>query len=334
LPFVEAVSRFLAFHRSQKALRRIGAPVPLRSWKGRLARHRAQEGFLTMGRKRLGLAVAVFWTLATAAPAAAQPGALDEVIDAERAFAADTRERGFKAGFLAAVAPDGFIFQPAPTPARPLLERAPDAAPPGPPLFWWPQFAGVANSGDLGFTTGGATIPVRYFTVWQRQADGRWRWIYDGGPPLRSPLAGGADDAVTRLPAATAAAGSAEAALAELRPLEDELARLAAEDNEAARLRFLAEDGLVAGSATASFPGREQQAAELARQPARQRLRQLGGVASRAGDLAFTWGEVRWTRDEQPRWGHYARVWQKRREGWRIVADVLVPAPGAPPAAD
>ncbi len=288
-----------------------------------------------MGHKRLGLAVAAFWTLT--APAAAQPAALDEVIAAERAFAADTRERGFKAGFLAAVAPDGFIFQPGPTPARPLLERAPDAGPPGPPgppLFWWPLFAGVANSGDLGFTTGGATIPVRYFTVWRRQPDGSWRWIYDGGPPLQSPLAGGADDPVTRLPAATAAAGSAEAALAELRPLEDELARLAAEDNEAARLRFLAEDGLAAGSATASFPGRAQQAAELARQPARQRLRQLGGIASRAGDMAFTWGEARWTRDGQARWGHYARIWQKRREGWRIVVDMLVPAPGAPPAAD
>lgn len=279
-----------------------------------------------------------FWILAlatlaavTSARAPAQPTPLDEVIAAERAFAAATRERGFKAGFLAFVAPDGFVFQPGPAPARPGLESLPDAPPPGPPLFWWPLFAGVANSGDLGFTTGGASISVRYFTVWQRQADGSWRWIYDGGPPLQAPLEGGADSAVARLPAATAAAGSAAAALAEIRPLEAELARLAAEDNAAARLRFLAEDGLAAGSSTASFPGRAQQAAELARQPARQILRPLGGIASRAGDMAFTWGETRWRRDDAPRWGHYARIWQKRREGWRIVADMLIAAPGAPP---
>jgi len=284
-----------------------------------------------MGYRRLGVAVAALGTMA-AAPAEAQPTALDEVIAAERAFAADTRERGFKLGFLAAVAPDGFIFEPGPAPARPLLEGAPDAPPPGPPLFWWPQFAGVANSGDLGFTTGGATIPVRYFTVWQRQADGCWRWIYDGGPRLQSPLPGGEGDPVARLPAATAAAGSAEAALAEVRPLEAELARLAAEDSAAARLRFLAEDGLAAGSNMASLPGREQQAAELARQPARQSLRPIGDIASRAGDMVFTWGETRWTQGDQGRWGHYARIWQKRREGWRIVADMLVPAPGAPPA--
>ena len=266
--------------------------------------------------------------------AAAQSSPLDEVIAAERAFAADTRERGFKQGFLASVAPDGFVLQPGPTPARPGLEALPDARPPGPPLHWWPQFAGVANSGDLGFTTGGATIPVRYFTVWQRQPDGSWRWLYDGGPRLQAPLAGGDTDPVVRLPAATAAAGSPEAALAEVRPLEAELATLAAEDAAAARLRFLAEDGLAAGSPSASLPGREQQSAELARQPARQALRPLGGVASRAGDMVFTWGESRWTRDGQPRWGHYARIWQKRAEGWRIVADMLIAAPGAPPTAN
>lgn len=280
--------------------------------------------------------VAVLAAVAALAPIAAnaQTTALDEVIAAERAFAADTRERGFKQGFLASVAPDGFVLQPGPTPARPGLEAMPDARPSGPPLYWWPQFAGVANSGDLGFTTGGATIPVRYFTVWQRQADGSWRWLYDGGPRLQAPLAGSDTDPVVRLPAATASAGSAETAIAEVRPLETELAAAAAEDAAAARLRFLAEDGLAGGSPTASLPGREQQTAELARQPARQALRLLGAVASRAGDMVFSWGESRWTRDGQGRWGHYARIWQKRQEGWRIVADMLIAAPGAPPAAN
>ena len=286
-----------------------------------------------MGGKGFGFAIAAVMTVA--APAAtAQTAPLDQVIAAERAFADFTREHGFKSGFLAFVAPDGWGFQPAPTPVRPGLEALPNEAPPGPPLHWWPQFAGVANSGDLGFTTGGATIPVRYFTVWQRQADGSWRWLYDGGPRQQAQLPGGAGDEVVRLPAATAAAGSPEQALAEIAPLEAELARAAESDAAAARLRFLAEDGLAAGSPTLSLPGREQQAAELARQPARLRLRPLGGVASRAGDLAFTWGETRWTHEAQPHWGHYARIWQKRREGWRIVADMLIAAPGAPPAAE
>jgi len=276
----------------------------------------------------VGILLAALLALAPGRGAAAP---LDELIGAERAFAAETRERGFKPGFLAWVADDGFVFQPGPVPARAHLEAQAEA-PPGPPLFWWPQFAGVSRSGDLGFTTGGATIPVRYFTVWQRQADGAWRWIYDGGAPLAAPLPGGEGDAVLRLPLATAAAGSARAALAEITPIEAELAAMAADDAAAAHARFLAADGLVAGSSTASYPGVEEQAAELARQPPRQAQRALGGVAARAGDLAFTWGEVRWSRGDAPRRGHYARIWQKRGDGWRLVVHVLVPAPGAPPA--
>lgn len=265
------------------------------------------------------------------APTAARAGPLDEVIAAERAFAADTRERGFREGFLAHVAPDGFTFDPGPVAARPRLEALPAIAPPGPPLVWWPQFAGVARSGDLGFTTGGATLPLRYFTVWRRQRDGGWKWIYDGGTPLAAPLPGEADDEVLRLPESESPAGSAGAALDAVSRLEAELARLAASDAAAARMTFLAEDALVSGSSAGSLPGRAHHASELARQPARLLMRPIGAVGSGAGDMVFAWGELRWTRDGAARWGHYARVWQSRREGWRIVADVTVPAPGAPP---
>lgn len=267
--------------------------------------------------------------LAFGAPAAAAP--IEQVIAAERAFAADTRERGFKQGFLAAAAPDAIVFQPGPVNARAGLEALPDAAPPGPPLFWWPDFAGVANSGDLGFTSGGATIPVRYFTVWQRQPDGGWRWIYDGGPGLEAVLAGDADGPVLRLAPATAAAGSAAQALAQIAPLEADLARIAATDAPAAHRRYLTHDALIGGSRTATRPGGGHDA-ELARRPPHMVLRPIGGVASAAGDLAFTYGEARWTREEGPRWGHYARIWQKRTGGWRLVADLLIAAPGAPPA--
>ena len=282
---------------------------------------------LARGLVGLGAAAAAFLP----ATAGTGPAPIDQVIAAERAFAADTRARGFKRGFLAAAAPDAIVFQPGPVNARTGLEALPDEAPPGPPLFWWPEYAGVANSGDLGFTTGGATIPVRYFTVWRRQADGRWRWIYDGGPGLEAALPERAGGAVARLAPATAAAGSPERALAEIAPLEADLARLAATDAPAAHLEYLAADGLIGGSRTATWPGRGHRA-ELARRPAQARLRPIGGVASRAGDMAFTYGEARWTQSERPRWGHYARIWQKRTEGWRLVVDILVPAPGAPPA--
>ena len=264
----------------------------------------------------------------------AAPPSPEAVVAAERAFAAETVKNGFKKGFLAYAAEDGIIFQPGPVLARPTLEQAPDSPPPGPPLDWWPSWAGIANSGDFGFTTGGASIPIRYFTVWKKQADGSWKWIYDGGPRLKEMLPGGRDGPVAYLKPATAAAGSPEKALAEVAPLEADLAAIAAEDAAAAHLKYLAEDGLTAGSPEPTVPGRASQIDELKRRPAKAAMKALGGDASSAGDMAFTYGEVRWSKEATPRWGHYARIWQKRREGWKLVADMLVAARGTPPAPD
>ncbi|HEV2747426.1 MAG TPA: DUF4440 domain-containing protein [Allosphingosinicella sp.] len=266
-------------------------------------------------------------------PAGEHAGGAAAVVEAERAFARHVGDHGFKRGFLAYAAPDAIMFEPRPANPRPRLEALPDSDPPGPPLQWWPQYAGIAASGDLGFTTGAASVPVRYFTVWRRQPDGGWKWIYDGGPPLKAKMKGGPNDRVTYLQPAGAAAGSAGRALAEIAPLEADLAALAARDAKAAHLKYLPDDALVGGSPEASFPGRAGQLAELGRRPAAATLRTLGGTASSAGDMAFTYGETRWTEAGEPRWGHYTRIWQKRRDGWRLVVDLLVPAPGAPPTA-
>ena len=290
-----------------------------------------EEVGMTKLSRRVFLALAATIASPAAVLGRAPPAPIDQVIAAERAFAADTRERGLKTGFLAALAPDAIVFSPGPVNAREQFAALPDRPPPRPGLFWWPDFAGVANSGDLGFTTGGATIPVRYFTVWQRQADGTWRWIYDGGPQLAALLPGDEHGPVTRLAPATAGAGSAEGALAELAPIEAGLAARAAADGPATLRPWLAGDALVGGSSTATYAGRDH-SAELGRRPARMALRPLGGAASHAGDLAFTYGEARWSEGADPHWGHYARIWQKRSEGWRLVADIFLAEQGAPPA--
>jgi len=257
--------------------------------------------------------------------AADAPDALP-VVKAERAFAAEVGKSGFKKGFLRFAAQDAILLQDKPVNARSELERLPDEPRPGAPLDWWPSWAGMSRSGDLGFTTGGATIPVRYFTVWRKQPDGRWKWIYDGGPPLKEKIHGSHDAPVRYLPRSTAAAGSAEKALAEVAPAEADLAAIATTDLKGASRKYFAPEALAAWSSTPTEPGPEGQAADLNRRPASARLQQLGGVASKAGDLVFTYGEAAWSQEETPRRGHYARVWQKRREGWRLVADLLIPA--------
>ena len=59
----------------------------------------------------------------------------------------------------------------------------------------------------------------------------------------------------------------------------------------------------------------------------------LGGSASKAGDLAWTYGAARWTRPDGARSGHYVRVWQKHTDGWKLVFAQLLAAPPPAPAA-
>lgn len=60
---------------------------------------------------------------------------------------------------------------------------------PGPKsLTWVPVKADVAQSGDLGYTWGNwkfvakdTTLYGNYFTVWNKQNDGKWKMTLDGG---------------------------------------------------------------------------------------------------------------------------------------------------------
>lgn len=255
------------------------------------------------------------------------------VVAAERAFAAQGLELGWVAAFKRNAAPDGITFSPEPVNAQANLAKLPEGKDPV-PLTWWPVWAGMARSGDMGFTMGPFAIGDKgfghFFTVWVRQPDGSWKWIYDGGPrnKEKSPL--GPDTEPASLPPATAAAGSAEAAMKQVTALESALAAQAASDARAAYLAHLAPDARVMGSPEQPATTPEAVTAELARRAPALSFAALGGKASSAGDLAFTYGSAAWTgKDGQPHRGHYVRIWQNRTQGWKLVFDELLPVPPA-----
>jgi hypothetical protein len=111
----------------------------------------------------------------------ADPDSVQAVIGAERAFAAEAGKSGVAASFTQYAAPEGVVLRPDPVPvAKSFAARPP--SPSAPTLDWWPQWAGVARSGDLGFTTGPFTVGGEkggyYFTVWKKQPDGARRGHY------------------------------------------------------------------------------------------------------------------------------------------------------------
>jgi ketosteroid isomerase-like protein len=70
----------------------------------------------------------------------------------------------------------------------------------------------------------------------------------------------------------------------------------------------------------------------LAAGPERMETAPLGGAASAAGDLAYTYGSARWKEKGAAVEGHYVRIWQRRREGWKLIVDNLIASPPPPPA--
>ena len=270
--------------------------------------------------------------LAAPISAAARPARVSEVVEAERAFARAAQSDGVNAAFLRYSAPEAIVFQPDPVSAKKSL-----AAHPIPPvsLNWWPAYAGIAASGDLGFTTGPFVAGAGerkghgwYFTVWRRQRDGSWRWVLDHGPPTREAAPFAADAQVSVLPPGRPSASG----LGSLRAAEGHLAAAIALDARTAFPRFLAADGRLMRVGPQPAVGAQAWAPILAAGPERIETAPLGGEVSEAGDLAYTYGTARWEAAGVPVHGHYVRIWQRRDDGWKLVVDNMIAIPPPPPA--
>lgn len=289
---------------------------------------------------RLILALAAAAAAATALPAAAAvaPVTPDPVVAAERAFAADGYRLGVKKSFLAHMAPDAIVLQPDPVNARETFLASPDDGPDDPKLEWWPVWAGIAASGDLGFTTGPYSVGGKrrghYFTVWKKQADGQWKWVFDGGVGS-DPSASPGPDATPGFLAMPKVPGLyPEGAFSKVQAAEAALAVDAKTDSKTAYLKVLACDGRIQSSPMTPATGCATFGPELDWRAGQIAFAPLGGDISVAGDMAWTYGTAGWDKDGKPVKAHYVRIWQRRPEGWRIVFDELLVPRSPPPAAN
>ena len=274
------------------------------------------------------LATAVL--LATAAQAAtlATPADPQPVIAAERVFAARAAVIGVAPSFLEYMTDDAIVFSPDPLLARAVYGGRPPPKLPkdgGTLLNWWPNFAGIARSGDLGFTTGPATVNggkpgVFYFTVWARQPDGGWKWVFDGGVEADGSGAPGSNATPIALPLGDAKPLAPNAAMNQVRAAEIALAAGAKTDTAAAYKAVLAKDARVQGSPAqpATTPAAIDK--ELATRARSIAFGPIGGGASHAGDLVWTYGDARWADGR----GHYVRIWQRRAGKWALVFDQII----------
>lgn len=142
-------------------------------------------------------AVALAATLA-AGNSAVWAGSVDDVLAADRAFAAMAKAMGARAAFTAYADPQAIMFRSGvgPVKGREAISRVfaePAAASP----TWEPEAAEVAASGDLAYSWGwfvwtpvpGGPLDGKpastgyYVSIWKKQPDGGWKWVVDLGVP-------------------------------------------------------------------------------------------------------------------------------------------------------
>jgi ketosteroid isomerase-like protein len=247
--------------------------------------------------------------------------ALRSLVEAERAFARMSVERDVRTAFVANLADDGILFRPGPVRAREWFASQPPPADPKAVLLEWePVASGVAASGDFGFTTGPSRASLRaggkppqhfvYFSVWKRDASGRWRVAIDAGVSVpdsvsAAELAPGPDvgRGISRTP---------DRDIEQLTTIE----RRAGDRGWLAR--HLAADALLLSDG--SRPASGDAALHAAREEQSTRtLEPLGGEVARSADLAYTYGGWR----SADRSGNYVHLWSRQSDGtWKIAVEV------------
>ena len=116
-----------------------------------------------------------------------------EIEEAEAGFAEMAKDEGVAAAFLAYAAEDAVLMRNnAVVIGKEAIRQRFVKNPPGDgTLSWTPDFVDVSASGDLGYTYGGyvyITVDSTgqsvksegvFHTVWKRQSDGNWKFVWD-----------------------------------------------------------------------------------------------------------------------------------------------------------
>lgn len=145
--------------------------------------------------KKLSLPLLILLTLLTACSQKEESMEKwkQEIVDTEKAFAALAQSKGIAEAFLSFAAEDAVLMR------NNTLVKGKEAmkevlqaqASENVSLVWEPDFVDVSASGDLGYTYGKFTYTLSdtlgnenvmegvFHTVWKRQEDGTWKFVWD-----------------------------------------------------------------------------------------------------------------------------------------------------------
>lgn len=270
------------------------------------------------------------------------PARLAPVVEAEHAFAQYSIDHGMKDAFINFAAPEGVLFRRGPVNAIETWKNR-NPAPTG-LLTWWPSYADVSAAGDMGWTMGPYEFRGKptdekpadtghFFTVWQRQPDGAFKFVVDLG--IQNPAPSVPETALVypawlRKDKLTPAASDSAAARRSLADAERSLAEDSASKGMTTALLSRADETLrLYRQNTSPLVGRDAVRKTLMTMTEFVKWETLKTNVAASGDLGYAYGTyaVMPKGSERPsEQGNYARVWRRQSKGpWRVVFNVATP---------
>lgn len=270
--------------------------------------------------------VLIFLCILASAFCVSAQTAVENIVEAERAFAAMAEKDGVKTAFLSNLSDDAVIFQPDRTNGKEYWENAkiPEFQ-----LYWFPVYADASANGMVGYTTGpwefrrekgGDTEAFGdYVTVWEKRGD-VYKAVVDIGVGHARPSASDPAKALIATSDPKAAesksyAGDAATAFYEL--IGRGMNKKAYKDFAADDIRLF-RDG--------NFPAIGKKAAlDLIGKGKLKITKRISFYGT--GDLAYVTNRYEYQNDGISETGNFLQIWKYRGGKWKIVIDVFVPLP-------
>ena len=250
---------------------------------------------------------------------------LQSLVEAERAFSLMAKEKNTRDAFVYNLTEKSIGFYPGPGSALKFWE-AQTAGQEW--LYWQPAFAYLAASGDYGYTFGPwsysksrADKPEgfgEFITVWEKQADGKWKVAVDIGISHSEKLVSNAPVQTSTIKP-VASTTKDDLVVIEKKFLSglSSSAEKAYFDYASTDIRFFRQN---------NFPIRALQDALSVHGPLTYTT--TGSSIASTGDLGFVYGTVTLTETkdgkQKTRTANYLRIWKKEEgKDWKIVVDVV-----------
>ncbi|MEW6126084.1 MAG: hypothetical protein AB1757_03390 [Acidobacteriota bacterium] len=263
------------------------------------------------------------------------PSTVDDIANAERAFAKTSVEKGVRDSFIEFFAEDGINFTPHPTKTRENLSKRPPNRSPF-TLNWQPVYADISQAGDLGFTTGPYTLTDTrpnpqptghgyYFSFWRKQADASWKVVIDCGIQTPEPKATNYEFKPAPKTAFKKMNVNPQTEREGLLKADREFLRLASNQGTSkAFIAYTTDDARIHRNGRMPVVGKTEIRKFLAEKTLTMSGEPMFADVAITADLGYTYGKFELRDQEQVTKGYYVRAWKRDAKGaWKIIVDII-----------